>query len=137
MEQATTHVTRKQLAFLEGLVVHRSFRLDKVEIPPLLSRNEKHLTIDFIIVVSTMARLMKCQELTAEAERVLGLAHPQKHEMYYLIALLMAAGVREYSWKEEAVRALIKLKKDKLVKEGISEWWRGKTPETGQENRIA
>ena len=49
----------------------------------------------------------------------------------------MASGVREYEWKEQAVRALIHSKKDKLVKESISEWWKGKTPQTAQERRIA
>lgn len=35
------------------------------------------------------------------------------------------------------LRDLVKYKKDKLVKEGISEWWKGKTPETEQEYRLA
>jgi hypothetical protein len=67
----------------------------------------------------------------------LGTAHRKKHETYRLIALLLASGVREYEWKERVIRDLIKHKKDKLVKESISQWWKAKTPETPQELRIA
>lgn len=42
----------------------------------------------------------------------------------------MAAGSREFEWKEQILRDLTKHKKDKLVKEGISLWWKGKTPQT-------
>ena len=55
-----------------------------------------------------------------------------KYETYTLIAILIASGVREFPWKETILRDLTKHKKDKLVKEGISEWWKGKTPETAQ-----
>ena len=34
------------------------------------------------------------------------------------------------------MRDLIKHKKDKLVKEGISDWWKGKTPETEHDIRM-
>jgi hypothetical protein len=40
----------------------------------------------------------------------------------------MASGVREFEWKETLLRDLVKHKNDKLVKNAISEWWKGKTP---------
>ena len=60
----------------------------------------------------------------------------KKPEIYTLIAVLMAAGSREFEWKEQILRELTKYKKDKLVKECISEWWKGKTPQTEQEFRL-
>lgn len=137
MADRTPYVVKKKLIFLQGLIIHRSFRLNRVEIPPLLSLNEKLITLDYIITVSTIARLMTAEEITAEVEHLLGAAHRKKHETYRLIALLLASGVREYDWKEKVIRDLIKHKKDKLVKESISQWWKAKTPETAQELRIA
>lgn len=137
MADRTPYVVKKKLIFLQGLIIHRSYRLNRVEIPPLLSLNEKYITLDYIITVSTIARLMTSEEITAEVERILGVAHRKKHETYRLIALLLASGVREYDWKEKVIRDLIKHKKDKLVKESISQWWKAKTPETPQELRIA
>ena len=66
MVDRTPYVVKKKLIFLQGLIIHRSFRLNKVEIPPLLSQNEKLITLDYIITVSTIARLMKSDELTSE-----------------------------------------------------------------------
>jgi hypothetical protein len=99
MADRTPYVVKKKLVFLQGLIIHRSFRLNMVEIPPLLSQNEKLITLDYIITVSNIARLMKAEEVTAEVERILDLGHRKKHETYKLIALLMASGVREYDWK--------------------------------------
>lgn len=59
MADRTPYVVKKKLLFLEGMIIHRSFRLNKVEIPPLLSLNEKYITFDYIATVSTIARLMK------------------------------------------------------------------------------
>jgi hypothetical protein len=71
---------------------------------------------------------MKNEELTAEAQRLLSISKRKKHDTYLLISLLMATGVREFEWKEAILRDLIKHKKEKLVKESISEWWKGKSP---------
>ena len=94
MVDRTPYVVKKKLIFLQGLIIHRSFRLNKVEIPPLLSQNEKLITLDYIITVSTIARLMKSDELTSEVQAILAHTHRKKHETYKLIALLMASGVR-------------------------------------------
>jgi hypothetical protein len=59
MAERTPYVVKKKLSFLQGLVIHRSFRLNKVDLPPLLSLNEKQITLDYIITISTIARLMK------------------------------------------------------------------------------
>lgn len=98
----------------------------------MLSLNEKQINLDYIITISSIARLMKDEELTEEVRRLLKHSARKKHETYTLVALLMAAGVREFDWKELIVRDLIKHKKDKLVKESISEWWKGKSPESPQ-----
>lgn len=137
MADRSPYVVKKKLIFLQGLIIHRSYRLNRVDIPPLLALNEKTITLDYIITTSNIARLMTSQEITQEVEHILGLAHRKKHDTYRLIALLMASGVREYDWKEKVIRDLIKHKKDKLVKESISQWWKGKSPETPQEIRIA
>ena len=65
MTDRTPYVVKKKLIFLQGLIIHRSFRLNRVEIPPLLSLNEKLITLDYIITVSTIARLMTPEEITA------------------------------------------------------------------------
>jgi hypothetical protein len=76
---------------------------------------------------------MKNAELTAEAEVLLKHRESRKkYETYTLLAILMAAGSREFEWKEAILRDLIKNKKDKLIKAGISDWWKGKAPETEQ-----
>jgi hypothetical protein len=119
------------------MVINRSFRLNRIDLPPLLSLNQKQLTLDHIITVSTILRLMKNSELTEVTEGILqGKDKRHKHETYTLIAALMAAGSREFEWKEAILRDLVKHKKDKLVKEGISEWWKGKSPESEHERRI-
>jgi hypothetical protein len=137
MTDCTPYVVRKKLTFFEGLVIHRSFRLNEVQFPPLLQTNEKIVTLDYITTIATIARLMKAEEMTEYAERILAQDHREKHKTYMLIALLMATGVREFDWKERVIRDLIKHKKNKLVKEAISSWWKGKTPESDQEKRIA
>jgi len=48
--------------------------------------------------------------------------------IYHLMALLLSAGVREYEWKEEVLKEILKQKKLKIVKEFISYWWKGKNP---------
>lgn len=65
MTDRTPYVVKKKLIFLQVLIIHRSFRLNRVEIPPLLSLNEKLITLDYIITVSTIARLMTPEEITA------------------------------------------------------------------------
>jgi hypothetical protein len=64
MTDRTPYVIKKKLMFLQGMVIHRSFRLNQIEIPPILALNEKQLTLDYIIAVATMYRLMKNSELT-------------------------------------------------------------------------
>lgn len=71
MSDRTPYVIKKKLLFLQNMVINRSFRLNKVDVPPLLATNEKQLTLDYIITVSTIYRLMKNAELTAEAEVLL------------------------------------------------------------------
>ena len=66
MADRTPYVVKKKLIFLQGMIIHRSFRLNKVEIPPLMSQNEKVITLDYVITISTIARLMQPEELTAE-----------------------------------------------------------------------
>lgn len=95
MADRTPYVIKKKLLFLQNMVINRSFRLNKIEIPPLLTTNEKQLTSDYIVTVSAIFRVMKDSELTAEVEALLGV-HEQrkKHETYTLLAMLMAAGSR-------------------------------------------
>lgn len=64
MTDRTPYVVRKKLMFLQGMVINRSFRLNRIDLPPLLSLNQKQLTLDHIITVATILRLMKNSELT-------------------------------------------------------------------------
>jgi hypothetical protein len=57
--------------FLRSIVINRSFRLNKVDIPPLLALNEKQITLEYIVTISHILRVMKNNELTDEAERIL------------------------------------------------------------------
>ena len=64
MTDCTSYVVKKKLVFLQGMVINRFFRLNKVDIPPLLERNEKSLTLEYIITLSNILRLMTSSELT-------------------------------------------------------------------------
>lgn len=129
MTDRTPFVIKKKLMFIQSMIINRTFRLNKVDLPQLLELNEKQVTLDYIVTLSNIMRLMKNEELTKEAERILKITKQRpKFETYTLIALLMASGVREFEWREAILRDLVKHKKDKLIKEGISEWWKGKTP---------
>lgn len=64
------------------------------------------------------------------------MAKGKNKNIYQLMALLLSAGVREYEWKEEVLKEILKQKKLKIVKEFISYWWKGKNPETEQEKRL-
>jgi len=59
-------VVRKKLRYLEGLVINRSFRLNKVDIPPFMKLNEKFITYDFVLTLSNIARFMTRQELSKQ-----------------------------------------------------------------------
>lgn len=59
-----------------------------------MNLNEKTITFDYIATVSTIARLMKPEEITEEVGKLLAMPHRKKPDTYKLIAFLMAAGVR-------------------------------------------
>lgn len=44
----------------------------------------------------------------------------ENKDINMLMGLLLAAGVREYEWKEDVLREILKYKKLKIVKEFIS-----------------
>ena len=64
MSDRTPFVIKKKLLFLQGIVINRSFRLNKVDIPPLFEMNEKPLNLDFILTMANILRIMKNDELT-------------------------------------------------------------------------
>lgn len=64
------------------------------------------------------------------------MAKGKNKNIYQLMALLLSAGVREYEWKEDVLKEILKHKKLKIVKEFISYWWKGKTPDTEEEKRL-
>lgn len=66
MEGNTINVQKKKLRYIESVVINKIFCNDKIVIPDIFtSINEKSVTIDHIIAVSNMARIMKGEELTA------------------------------------------------------------------------
>lgn len=54
----TQTVIKKKLKYLEGIVINRSFISNLVELPDILSMNEKNIGLDFITALSNMARIM-------------------------------------------------------------------------------
>lgn len=95
MTDRTPFVIKKKLMFLQGMIINRTFRLNKVDLPSLLEINEKLVTLDYIITLSNIMRLMKNDEMTFEVERILKITRQRpKYETYMLMALLMASGVR-------------------------------------------
>lgn len=60
MEGNTINVIKKKLRYIESVVINRIYRSDEVSIPDIFSSiNEKNITIDHIVAVSNMARIMK------------------------------------------------------------------------------
>ena len=45
MADSTPYVVKKKLTFLQSMVINRTFRLNKVDIPPLLELNDSKLTL--------------------------------------------------------------------------------------------
>lgn len=66
MSESTPYVVKKKLIFIQGIVINRSFRLNKFDVPPLLQLNEKKITLDYIITLSNIFRIMKSNEITEE-----------------------------------------------------------------------
>jgi hypothetical protein len=61
-EDNTSNIVKKKLKFLESVVINKSFCRDYVQIPNIFaSISEKNVTIDYIVAVSNMARMMKSE----------------------------------------------------------------------------
>lgn len=90
--------------------------------------------MDFVVCVSNMYRLLTRNETIQKVEAEM--SKGKNKNIYQLMALLLSAGVREYEWKEEVLKEILKSKKLKIVKEFISYWWKGKNPESESEKRL-
>ena len=52
-------VVRKKLMLIESLVINYCYSMNKIEVPDdILKINEKSLTLEFIVCVSNMYRLL-------------------------------------------------------------------------------
>lgn len=123
-------VIKKKLKYLESIVINYSYSMNKIDFPQdLLSINDKVVTIDFIVALANMYCFMSRQEATHSVQKEMA---KRDKNAYNLMALLFSAGVREYEWKEDVLKEILKSKKLKIVKEFISLWWKGKNPETQQ-----
>ena len=137
MEGNTLNVMRKKLKLLEGIVINRSFCNNRVDLPNVFERNgEKQIVIDHIIAISNMARVMKPEELTRTVEELEKPESQPLSNVFLMISLLLAAGNRPLSWRESLLNHILKWKKMKLVKEFVSYWWKGRSPETEEEQRL-
>jgi hypothetical protein len=59
MEENNINVIKKKLKYIENVVINKSFCRNYVEIPNIfVSVLEKNVTIDYIVAVSNMARIM-------------------------------------------------------------------------------
>lgn len=93
--------------------------MNKMEIPEeILKINEKVISLDFVICVSNMYRLLTREESNKRVEEEM--KKGKDKNVYNLMALLLSAGVREYDWKVDVLREILKNKKMKIVKEFIS-----------------
>ena len=129
MTDSPTSVIKKKLMLIESLVINYCFSMNKMEVPDdILKINEKTLTLEFIVCVSNMYRLLTRAETIDKVEKEM--SKGKNKSIYQLMALLLSAGVREYEWKEEVLKEILKHKKLKIVKEFISYWWKGKTADT-------
>jgi hypothetical protein len=65
MEDNTINVIKKKLKYIENVVINKSFCRNCVTIPNIfLAILDKNVTIDHIVAVSNMARIMTSEELT-------------------------------------------------------------------------
>lgn len=46
-----------------------------------------------------------------------------------MMAYLLAAGTRDFEWKEKLLNQILSFKKQKIVKEFVSYWWKGRSPQ--------
>lgn len=53
-----------------------------------------------------------------------------------MMAYLLAAGTRDFEWREKVLHEILSFKKYKIVKEFVSYWWKGRNPETDKEQRL-
>jgi hypothetical protein len=95
-------VIKKKLMYIESLVINYSYSMNKIEVPEELLRiNEKVMSMDFIISVSNMYRLMTRAETIARVETEM---RRKDKNIYNLMALLLSTGVREYDWKVDVLK---------------------------------
>lgn len=59
MNDNAQSVIKKKLQYIESLVINQCYSTNKLEIPlKLLTVNEKIISIDFVVTLSNMYRLM-------------------------------------------------------------------------------
>lgn len=58
-----------------------------------------------------MARIMKGEELTAEVERVIASKQKSTKNLNFLMAYLLAAGTRDFEWREKVLNEILSFKK--------------------------
>ena len=93
MADSPPSVMRKKLMLIESLVINYCFSMNKMEIPDdILRLNEKTLTLEFVVCVSNMYRLLTRTETIERVEREM--AKGKKINIYQLMSLLLSAGVR-------------------------------------------
>lgn len=70
MADSPPSVTRKKLMLIESLVINYCFSMNKMEIPDdILQLNEKNLTLEFVVCVSNMYRLLTRAETIERVEK--------------------------------------------------------------------
>jgi hypothetical protein len=97
MEDNTINVIKKKLKYIESVVINKSFCRNCVIIPNIfVAVQEKNVTIDYIVAVSNMARIMTPEELTREVEGILGKENKSTKMLNFMMAYLLAAGKRDF-----------------------------------------
>lgn len=95
MKGCTLSCMRKKLKYLEGIVINKSFVTNQVIVPDIF-RNlpEKQVSIEHIVAISNILRIMKEDELNNAAIKLLKLNEDNSKSLNFMMAYLLAAGSR-------------------------------------------
>lgn len=137
MQGNTVSVVKKKLKYIESMVINKIYCSNQVSIPDIFSAlNQKNVTIDHIVAASNMARIMKSKQLTNEVYKILSVEQKSIKNLNFMMAYLLAAGTRSFDWTEKVLKEILSFKKHKIVKEFVSYWWKGRSPENQNEQRL-
>mgnify|MGYP000910327770 FL=1 len=97
---------------------------DRVEILDEVLQVESAITLNHIITLGNICRIMTKKELEEIVEATLAREDWKRYPL--LMSFLIASGNANYEWREPALKAVVQWRLKKLMKEFIAYWWKGK-----------